>query len=315
MAEGKKTKYIEDVHKWICQETCTFNEVQELYGKLLCTCHIVLGRQVYLTRLEAMLHLCDDYPFKSYSHPKGLQDDINWWINILGQLVISRPIPRPISLYDAGVFSDASSNIRTGIIIGGHWRAWRLIPGWKLLNGVKDIGWEEAIGFKLLARSLIHLSSGLEALHFIINGDNIEVVEGWWNGRSQNGAVNKVFQQIHTLLKSHRNQHSLHTIYVQSKSNPADRLSRGIYPLTALFLPPVCLPAELENLIIDSQEPLTPIDEKCHQEGRYPSPATKVIDNVDKCNQASSRYLINVSSELLPQFSEHIWGDRLPNEV
>ena len=111
------------------------------------------------------------------------------------------------------------------------------------------------------------------------------------------------------------NQHSLHTIYVQSKSNPADGLSQGIYPLTALLLPPIWLPTELEKFIINSQEPLTPIEQRFHWEGRYPSPATKVINNVDKCNQASSRYLINATSDLLPWFSDHIWGDRLPNEV
>ena len=247
-----------------------------------------------------MLWLCNDHPFKSYSHPKGLRDNTDWWINILSQPVISRPIPGPVPLYNAGAFSDVSSSIGIGIIIGGHWRAWRLIPGWNTLNGIKDIGWAEAIGFELLMRSLIDLSSGSEALHFLINGDNIGVVEGWWNGRSQNEAVNTVFRWIHTLLESHGNRHSLHTTYVLSKSNPADGLSQGIYPLTALLLPPIWLPTELEKFIINSQEPLTPIEQRFHWEGRYPSPATKVINNVDKCNQASSRYLINATSDLLP---------------
>ena len=205
MGEEKKKKYIDVIREWMLWETHTLYKVQKLYGKLLHMCHIVPCGQAYLTKLEAMLWLCNNHSFKSYSHPKGLQDDTDWWIDILSQPVISRPIPGPVPLYNAGAFSDASSSIRIGIIISSHWRAWRLVLGWNTLNGIKDIGWAEAIGFELLMRSLINLSSGSEALHFLVNGDNIGVVEGWWNGRSQNEAVNTVFRRIHTLLESHGN--------------------------------------------------------------------------------------------------------------
>ena len=70
MGEGKKKKYIDAIHEWMLQETHTLYEVQKLYGKLLHTCHIVPCGRVYLTKLEAMLQLCNNHPFKSYSHPK-----------------------------------------------------------------------------------------------------------------------------------------------------------------------------------------------------------------------------------------------------
>lgn len=57
------------------------------------------------------------------------------------------------------------------------------------------------------------------------------------------------------LIKEHRNKHSLHTIYVQRKFNPADGPLRGIYLSLTLLLPPISLPLGLEKFLIDSQEP------------------------------------------------------------
>ena len=71
------------------------------------------------------------------------------------QLVVTWSIPWPISLHNARAFSDVSSGIAIAIVIREHWRAWHLIPGWKILNSSKDIGWAEAIGFELLPRALI----------------------------------------------------------------------------------------------------------------------------------------------------------------
>ena len=77
-------------------------------------------------------------------------------------------------LHDIQAFSDASSGFGIAITIGDRWRAWRLIPGWQSLDGKRDIGWAEALGFELLIRSIIGF--GYVSGHFKVYGDNKGVV-------------------------------------------------------------------------------------------------------------------------------------------
>lgn len=151
-----------------------------------------MGR-AYLTTLESMLATGHDCPFIPHTAPKGTTADLKWWESVLLQPLISRSIPTPAEPRDIGAFSDASSGVGIAIVISGKWRAWRLIPGWQTLNGGKrDISWAEAIGFECLTLFLTQQ----EQTHnnFMLFGDNKGVVEGWWNGRSRNHAVNEVFK-------------------------------------------------------------------------------------------------------------------------
>lgn len=105
------------------------------------------------------------------------------------------------------------------------------------------------------------------------------VVEGWQNGRSRNHAVNEVFRRIHELLAELQGAPTFHPRYVPNADNPADGPSRGIYPPKSLLLPPVHLPKCLDELIIDSQSPLTPAERKLWDEGNFPRAAAKAINN------------------------------------
>lgn len=184
LGPAKKNKYLRATEEWLAGTTHTLEEVQKLYGKLLHACLVVPTGRAYLTELEAMLGIFHNSPFLPRSSPKGLRDDLKWWVNTLRQPTVSRSIPYPLPLYDVHGYSDASSGIGIAITIRDRWRAWRLVPGWQSLNGRWDIGWAEAIGFECLVRSLI--DNGEESCNFITYGDNKGVVEGWWNGRSRN---------------------------------------------------------------------------------------------------------------------------------
>jgi hypothetical protein len=218
-----RNKYLQAIRDWQMLPTHTLNDVEKLYGKLLHAALVLPKGRAYLTTLEAMLAICHDRPFVPYSSPKGLSADLDWWIAALQKPVVTRPIPQPVSLHDIAAFSDASSGVGIAIVIGDFWRAWRLIPGWQTLNGQRDISWAEAIGFECLVRCLCDNIS--DSRHFLIHGDNKGVVEGWWNGRSRNSQVNDIFKRIHDLTPDDGAGHSFHTVYVQSKSNPADKPS------------------------------------------------------------------------------------------
>ena len=155
-------------------------------------------------------------------------------------------------------FSDASSEFGIAITIGDKWRAWHLIPGWKTLDGQRDIGWAEAIAFECLVRYLMNTHS--EKQHFLVHSDNRGVVKGWWNGRSHSRPINEVFKRLHEFCQVSAVGSSFHTVYVGSKFNPTDAPSQGIYPPESLLLPPMQLPPELNCFIIDSQSPFTAIE-------------------------------------------------------
>ena len=273
----KKAKYIANINEWLLQPTHILNDVQKLYGRLLHASLVIPSGRAYLTGLESMLGLCNQCLFIPYSPVKGMTDDLHWWLSRLNQPSVSRPIPAPHVVTDPNAFSDASSGVSIAIIINKRCRAWRLIPGWQTLDGARDIGWAEAVGFKLLVRTLTRLigSSG----HFRVYGDNKGVVKGWWNNRSKSKSINNVFRQIHSFLKSFNNTISIHTAYIPSKSNLADAPSRGIYPPPELILPDIQLLTGLNRFIVDSTHPYTNTELCLFHEDRYPHALTNCTDD------------------------------------
>jgi hypothetical protein len=277
LGHAKKEKYLLAIADWISQPTHTLNEVQKIYSKLRHACLIVPRGQAYLTSLEAMLSICSDCPFMPHRAHKGIAADLSWWAAILNQKDVSRPIPGPVQPHDLNAFSDASSGIGIGITIGEQWRAWRLIPGWQTLNGQRDIGWAKAVGFELLVHAISDKTGGRG--DFKVYGDNMGVVEGWWNLRSRNPQVNAVFQRIHSFIDEAK-AISIHSAYVPSAHNPADAPSRGIYPACNLLLPAVALPLDLHPFLIDATLPLSSTEQRLLREGRYPAAAEKFIRTI-----------------------------------
>ncbi|KAG6328485.1 hypothetical protein ID866_10604 [Astraeus odoratus] len=137
-----------------------------------------------------------------------------------------------------------------GIVISSKWRAWHLCPEWQHKHGSsRDIGWAEAIGFKLLVHTIdIILNNNTS---FIAFSDNTGVVEGWWNNRHHNHQTNKVFKCIHDFLIQANHIQGVQTWYVPSECNPANGPSQGVYPPLLLLLLQVPLPQELSPYIIN----------------------------------------------------------------
>ena len=279
----KRQKYSLAIADWLLRPRHALIDVQKLYGKLLHACLVVPAGRAYLTSLESMLVLCGSHPFVLYSPPKGLLEDLSWWTHRLA-FPLSRPIPSPLDPHDIQAFSDASSGFGIAITIHDRWRAWRLIPGWRTLDGERDIGWAEAVGFELLVKSIPGL--GGVGGHFKVYGDNKGVVEGWGNHRSKNRATNQVFRRIHSFLESFGHSFSIQSAYVPSKDNPADPPSRGIYPPIELLLPEIQLPADLGRFIIDSTLPYSPTEIRLFRENRYPTAIAVCIDQFLKSDNS-----------------------------
>ena len=160
----KKTKYLVAITKWNLFSTHNLMQMQKLYGKLLHTCHIIpKGKkfllssscslsltktlppeQAFLTSLKNLLGQFDDHPFMPCSPSCQTPYDLIWWTNLLRQPTVECSFHSPYSILDITTYSDTSSEVGIGIIIGQHWRTQCLLPEWKA-NGC-DIGWTEAVG-------------------------------------------------------------------------------------------------------------------------------------------------------------------------
>ncbi|KAJ3504587.1 hypothetical protein NLJ89_g7862 [Agrocybe chaxingu] len=285
LAPAKVAKYTLAIEKWFTSPTHVLEEVQKLYGKLLHACLVIPSGRARLTGLEAMLGIFDNCPFMPRHAPASVRLQLQWWLNRFTSTPLARRIPVSHDVTDIGAFSDASSEVGIAVVIGGRWRAWRLLPGWRTLNGQRDIAWAEAVGFEFLVDILTqHAPSGQR---FKVHGDNKGVVEGWWNGRSRNGEVNSSFERTHDRLESRGFIDCVFTSYIESAANPADKPSRGIYPSQSLLLPPVTIPDPLRQLVVDADQPFSPTEIKLQREGRYPAPAPKLVSDTDRAARNS----------------------------
>ena len=268
---AKKAKYLAAIFAWEKERTHTLSDTQRLYGKLLHASQVVPAGRAYLTSLEKFMATFGNSSsvFMPRTPPRNTATDLFWWKTALTRPTLSRPIPGPHIVLDTAAYSDASSTVGIGIVIGGRWRAWRLLPGWK--EDGRDIGWAEAVGFLFLVLTI--LGEGHQGTHQRVYGDNEGVVQGWWKGRSRNTPTNNIFKLIHTECEYHET--TFYTRYVATKDNPADGPSRGIYGPKSLLLPPIHIPRELLSLVVDFDTEPQATEIRYRAEGHYPKPDPK----------------------------------------
>lgn len=245
LTSKKREKYLQAIADWKAKPLHTLEETQKLLGKLLHASNVTPGGRAYLTCLEAFLGVCVDKPSMPRRPPRDTNRDLDWWATQLSRTFTAIPIPGPVTILRLHAFSDASSGVGIGVILGNRWRAWRFRPGWK--SERREIGWAEAVGFEFLVRLVIQ--SNPPHPHLRLHGDNQGVVAAWRNGRSRNPQVNSVFKRIHEILVG--TGIHIYCDYVPSNDNPADGPSRGQYPPQSNLLPPIDIPLDVAPFLED----------------------------------------------------------------
>jgi hypothetical protein len=90
---------------------------------------------------------------------------------------------------------------------------------------------------------------GIRDSHIILHSDNQGVIGAFDKGQSRNFEVNLSIQRSTTVLAA--SNISISVIYIDSKSNPADLISRGITgPVANRLLSSFPLPQELQPFLV-----------------------------------------------------------------
>ena len=250
LSPEKTRKYLSAIAAWGMRRSHTLQDTRELYGKLLHACSVVPAGRAYLTSLERMLKIGTDKPFIPHRPERFIKSDLEWWSETLLSGKATRRIWEPSNFVDIQAFSDASSEIGIGLVVGDRWQAWKLSPSWKTHNGKRDISWAEAVGFELLVYTIASIPFADEC--FILYGDNTGVIEGWQNGRHRNREANKCFKRIHEFIGALPRRLEVHTKYIPSELNPADGPSRGLYGPWSKRLPDIPIPEPIRPFLIDA---------------------------------------------------------------
>jgi hypothetical protein len=262
--EATRLRYLACAQEWLAKRTHTLAEARVLAGRLQHCTYLVPRGRPYLSHLYRFIRLYsaidangrpEHDPSKPLTPGHGCPAEIEWWARELSRPSVTRIIPRPVEVLNVRAYSDASSEIGIGVVIGdGFWNAWRLIPGWKTARLYqRDIQWAEAIGFEFACRYVFDVLKLGPHIRFWC--DNQSVTEAWWKRRSRNEAVNDVFKRLGDFLES--SDGNAYTRYVESARNPADGPSR--FDFTGLrsdrILPELELPADLVSFVVDHRRP------------------------------------------------------------
>jgi hypothetical protein len=140
---------------------------------------------------------------------------------VMGRTVITSNAPSLESFPE--IFVDASGQ-GIGFWWEGKWAAWKLKKGW-MADG-REISWAEMVAVELGLRTLI--ASGVKSTHIRVRSDNQQVVIALSAQTVRNPQESKILAKVISLCQSSRIVAM--PIWVWTKSNPADSLSRCQYP-------------------------------------------------------------------------------------
>jgi hypothetical protein len=146
--------------------------------------------------------------------------------------------------HDLDIWVDASTSWGIGLLIGGQWEAWRINEGVLRVDSGRNIVWLEALAVEFVIGVLV--SRGLFAMDVLIRCDNQCVIGSFSKGWSRSRLVNDSICRTSLLLRS--SNISISFLYVESSSNLADPISRGILPSSnSRITPPFSIHSDVSS--------------------------------------------------------------------
>jgi hypothetical protein len=249
LSEKKRLKYLGKVSRFLAAASAgkvKLPAVRSIHGTLQHVSFVYRDGRSFLPALNAQIsHFPND--FVSHNLSSAARNDLDWWERTLSLQNVSRSLLVRSTL-DSDIWVDASTDFGIGILVDGHWAAWKLLPGWK--SDGRDIGWAESVAIELACSWFCSVrDNDFLDKNVVIHGDNTSVIDAYKRGRSRNVPRNMSIRRITEMLIP-RNL-SISPIYVPSAENLADLISRGDFGPQHLRLNiPFSLNDELSQFIV-----------------------------------------------------------------
>ncbi|KAJ2917970.1 hypothetical protein MD484_g2463, partial [Candolleomyces efflorescens] len=247
LPEVKRMKFLHRVSDFLERferRRCLLLDVEKIHGSL---CHVAFVYRDGCSRLPSLSNFAvsfkGDRLAKRYLSRSAVTD-LKWWRDKLSTPGLIRDLNLSLSPVDVGLFVDASTSWGIGITFGQKWMAFRLTPVWKVEG--RHIGWLETVAIEL-AVYLVRFH-GYRNTHLLLHSDNQGTIGSISKGRCRNVHINDSVRRTYDVLVPISVDVSLQ--YVESASNPADPVSRGILGPLANKIP-LCfsLPSELASAL------------------------------------------------------------------
>jgi hypothetical protein len=247
LPESKRIKYVFRLRTFLdlySHKQVFKRDAEKISGTLAHCAFIFPHGRSYLSNLYRWIA---DFPseFVPRYMRSSVISDLRWWLHILDSPQPPRSLaPRPPTR-DYGIWVDASTGTGIGVLWNGLWDAWTTREGWRDHVG-HDIGWLESIAVELAIR--ITCLFGISNTDVLIRSDNEGVIGSFRKGRCSNLASNMSIRRSEIFLRS--SNISITLIYVNTKVNLADPISRGLLPPPSQRIPfHISLPDELSPFL------------------------------------------------------------------
>ncbi|EEB97166.1 hypothetical protein MPER_03566, partial [Moniliophthora perniciosa FA553] len=202
---------------------CCLKDVQSVHGTL-CHCSFVYleGR----TYLSSASNFAASFPsdLAKRKPPPDLIEDLIWWRDMLEKPGFYRQLYPRREIKDLGLYVDASTDWGIGVVMGRQWAAYLLVPDWKQRLPGRDICWLETVALELLISFLTKL--GHLKTRLLVHSDNQGTIGAFHKFRSPNKHINLSLRRMFKALEL--SSIDIELIYVNTKDNVADPVSRGI---------------------------------------------------------------------------------------
>jgi len=225
----KLSKILSALGKWlVADERFSAKDAASLHGRLVHVSCIFPLIRPFLRSISGFA-TSFTHPRSELRVPPGVYADLSWVQFLIKHLPNKIPLA-PSTPVDIQWWGDASTSFGIGIALSSYWAVWKWAPGFKVGPHQNfDIGWAEAVAIELGLRLALELgllsSAGQRGHTFLVRSDNAGIVSVTNKGRSRSRETNMILKHVYLLQAEH--QIRLKSVYVTSRENISDALSRG----------------------------------------------------------------------------------------
>lgn len=246
LTDTKRSKYFSLVTNFLAthspRKSCSKLNAMKINGSLSWVSYVYPDGRAYLTNLCIFISGFTN-AFQTRHPNRSVFEDLEWWASRLSVPGVTRSLVARGDPVDLGFWMDASSSWGIGLICNNRWAAWKWVQGWE--STYRGILWAEAVAVELAIRLLDILN--ISNIHVLIRTDNQGVLGSYERGRGRNIEVNNCIRRVEVIAGARNITSSF--VYVASKDNLADSISRGIPGALDCHLDIIPLPHELTPFI------------------------------------------------------------------